>query len=122
MLTALSNAAEVLQNVAFPGYTFQIEGSFQGDEATYLQALFYAPDCKTGHLVKQRTRKWLLSPHMTPSELVQTAFKCVLASIEHETRERFTYLGQPIFGPHFDVNDLVKLCAAGRDTAGGRTS
>lgn len=55
-------------------------------------------------------RKWFLSPHMTPSEVVQTAFKAVLTAMEHEVRERFTYRGAAIFGPHFDVERLVDLC------------
>ncbi len=123
MNTAITTVAEVLQDIQYPGYTFELAGSFREGEATYLQALFYAPDyTKGGALVKQRTRKWLLSQHMTPSEVVQTAFKLVLASIEHEAREQSTYCNQPVLGPHFDVNDLVKLCAAGRDTAGGRPS
>jgi len=123
MLTAHAKAVEVLQNIKFPGYTFQISGSFNDPmEATYLQAQFYAPDCKTQQLHKLRTRKWLLSQHMTDSELVQTAFKLVLASIEHEARERFTYLGQPVLGPHFDIKDMVRLCEDGRADAGARAS
>ncbi|MBZ4373294.1 hypothetical protein [Corallococcus sp. AS-1-6] len=58
----------------------------------------------------QHGRKWLLSPHMTPSELVQTAFKAVLTAQEHEVRERFRFRGRTIFGPHFDVDALVELC------------
>ena len=46
---------------------------------------------------------------MTPSELVQTALKCVLTSLEHEAREHFTYRGAAIFGPHFDVEALVRI-------------
>lgn len=122
MQTALARIEETLQFVSFPGYTFQISGSFDDFEPTYLSAQFHAPDCKSGQLVKQRTRKWLLSRHMTNSEVVQTALKCVLASVEHEARERFLYTGQPIFAPHFDIEDLVKLCVAGRDAPGGRPS
>lgn len=55
-------------------------------------------------------RKWLLSPRMTKSEIVQTAFKAVLTAVEHETRELFTYKGKRIFGPHFDVDALEQIC------------
>jgi hypothetical protein len=44
---------------------------------------------------------------------VQTAFKCVLTSIEHEAREQFTYSGARVFGPHFDVDALAQLCVSG---------
>ena len=56
------------------------------------------------------TRKWLLSPHMTKSEIIQTAFKCILAAEEHEAREKFLYKGKSVFGPHFDVDKLHELC------------
>ncbi len=56
------------------------------------------------------TRKWLLSPHMTKSEIVQTAFKCIVTAEEHEAREKFLYKGKAIFGPHFDVEQLHGLC------------
>jgi hypothetical protein len=48
---------------------------------------------------------------MTKSEVVQTAFKAALTAIEHEARERFTYRGQSIFDPHYDVDQLVELRA-----------
>ena len=108
MLTA-ETAQAILQNVAFPGYTFKVHGDFY--TVTYLQASFMAPcNVAGGAPVEQKTREWLLSAHMTPSELVQTAFKCVLTSQEHEAREQFTYKGAPIFGPHFDADDLVACC------------
>ncbi|MCD6663483.1 MAG: nicotinamide mononucleotide transporter family protein [Comamonas sp.] len=105
-------AHEVLCLVSFPGYQFRVVGNFSG--ATYLQAVFHAPcNVSGGKPVRQSTRKWRLSAHMTPSELVQTALKCVLTSLEHEAREQFHYRGRAIFGPHFDVERLVALCDRG---------
>lgn len=102
-------AETILAQVSFPGYAFRVTGDFQ--RPTHLQALFSAPcNVQGDEAATLTTRKWLLSRHMTPSELVQTAFKCVLTSIEHETREQFTYKGAAIFGPHFDVERLVLLC------------
>ena len=71
-------------------------------------------------------RKWFLSPHMTRSEVVQTAFMAVLAAVEHETREQFKYSGQSIYDPHFDVNALHRLrtmpdCLSVRIETGGET-
>lgn len=54
-------------------------------------------------------RKWRLSPRITKSEIVQTAFKAILTAEEHETRETFRYKGAAIFGPHFNVEELVNL-------------
>lgn len=57
----------------------------------------------------QKGRKWLLSYHMTKSEVVLTALKAVLTAEEHESRELFRYRGAKIFNPHIDVDKMVEL-------------
>lgn len=52
------------------------------------------------------SRKWYISEHMTPSEVIQTIFKAALTAEEHETREKFLFDGIAILGPHID---LIKL-------------
>lgn len=109
-----------LARVDCMSYKFRVT---EGHGGVYLQAAYMEQDIYAGpgaSPVEQLTRKWLLSPHMTESEVIQTAFKCVLTSMEHRTREHFKYKDARIFGPHFDVNDLVHLCQDGRDNAGGR--
>lgn len=109
----IGKANHILAQVRFPGYSFNVHGDFEGHAPTYLQAVFAAPDNDDFPFVRpHHTRKWLLSRHMTNSELVQTAFKCVLTSIEHEARELFTYRGARVFGPHFNIDDLVSVCQA----------
>ncbi len=115
---ALKQAVAVMEQVTFPGYSFEVVGDFT--VPTYLQAKFSAPytgpDGKpTGVTTLHHTRKWLLSKWMTRSELVQTAFKCVLTSVEHEAREQFTYRDVPVFGPHFNVEELVAIYPAGQE-------
>lgn len=110
----LEKANAILRLIRFPDYAFSVTGMFTDGRPTYLQAIFMAPcNVEGGAPVIQATRKWQLSAHMTTSELVKTAFKCVLTSLEHEAREQFTYRGQAIFGPHFDVEQLVALCERG---------
>ncbi len=104
----------VLQQVTYPGYLFEVNLE---DERMYLRAVFHAPCAETGYVEQQFTRKWYVSREATRSEIVQTALKCVLTSIEHEAREIFKYRGRAIFGPHFDVEQLVELCdEKARDT------
>jgi hypothetical protein len=43
---------------------------------------------------QQKSRKWLLSAHMTKTEIVNTAWFAVKTAIEHEAREEFFYQGQ----------------------------
>jgi hypothetical protein len=98
-------------------YSFHVK---EGHGGVYLFATYWDKDIYTRHPEEQHTRKWLISPKMTDSEIVQTAFKLCITSMEHRTREAFKYKGARIFGPHFDVEDLVKLCKNGHEDAGGR--
>lgn len=110
----IGQATAWLRDVSYPGYTFTVR---EGHGGVFLQATYLDIDVVfPHHTERQYTRKWLLSPHMTKSEVMQTAFKCVLTSAEHRVREWFRYLDTPIFGPHFDVDDL-----AGLKQRGGRT-
>ena len=98
---------DTLKDVQFNDYTFVVS---EENGNYYMQGMFNAPCNDNGGDDRvQTTRKWRLSVHMTKSEVVQTALKLVLTSIEHEAREQFKYRGMPIFGPHFDVDALHDL-------------
>jgi hypothetical protein len=58
-------------------------------------------------------RKWYISLHMTPSELVQTAFMAALAAEEHECREAFKYRGLQVLSPHHDLDILADNMVTG---------
>lgn len=75
-----------------------------------LRATFEAPCAITGESATQNGRWWPLSLHMTRSEVVATALKAVLTAVEHEAREDFLYRGEAVFGPHYDVDELHRLC------------
>lgn len=107
----------LLAAVRFQNYTFVAR---EGHGGVFLQATYIDSDTYSGELDLQYTRKWLLSPEMSDSEIVATAFKCCATSMEHRCREAFTYQGARIFGPHFDVDDLVRICLDGKEAAGGR--
>lgn len=107
-----SEIQDVLRDVAFPGYTFHVAG----EQRYYIQATFVAQCAESGNYATQYTRKWYISSLATRGEIVQTALKCVLTSLEHEARENFRYKGRAVFGPHFDVDKLWAICGdAGLD-------
>lgn len=91
----------------YPLYTFNVLVDGRGE--MYLQATYNEADIKTGDIETQHTRRWFLSPEMTKSEVVATCFKCIITSMEHRTREHFTYRGERIYGPHFDVEALHSI-------------
>jgi hypothetical protein len=76
------------------------------DGRPYLQVQFVACDAVTRRTEEWSGRKWFLSPHMTRSEVVQTAFKAIMTAAEHEVRENFLWRDRAIFGPHLDVEAL----------------
>lgn len=92
---------------SFPDYTFEVKVDGRG--AIYLQAGYDEADVVTGVVERQLTRRWFLSPEMVKSEVVSTCFKCIITSVEHRTREHFTYKGRRIYGPHFDVDALHSI-------------
>jgi len=97
----------ILSEVSYKDWNFHVG---RDQSRLFLQARFLARSAETGEVIMQACRKWLLSPHMTKSELVATAMKAVLSAEEHECRENFRYRGRAIFGPHFDVEKLVMIC------------
>jgi hypothetical protein len=104
----LDEMVGVVDKCHYPNYTLSVKQDTRG--SVYLQATYWEPDTRTGENALQFTRRWLLSPEMTASEIVQTVFKCVLTSAEHRVREWFKYRNQPIFGPHFNVDVLAQVC------------
>lgn len=101
----------ILTDVEFLHFDFHI---LQENDRCFLQASFTALDTVSREMKTQKTRKWMLSPWMTKSEVVGTAFKCVITAVEHEARESFTYKEERIYSPHYDVDALAELCRAGK--------
>lgn len=97
----------VMGELEYKDWVFHI--GEDGDRC-FLQVRFTALDVETMEVSWQSGRKWWISPHMTKSEVVQTALKAVLTAEEHEAREQFRYGGQRIFGPHIDVDVLWRVC------------
>lgn len=97
----------LLDLIRYKDWTLAVK--FDGDRP-YLQWSFFAPCVATGYVEELHSRKWMLSHHMTDSEVVMTAFKAALTAEEHECREAFLFKAKPIFGPHFSVDRLAELC------------
>jgi hypothetical protein len=96
----------VLADVAFKQSEFLVEPC---DRGFLIQIQAEVPCAVTGEPQLHCGRKWHLSDRATPSDIVRTAFKAVVTWEEHEARENFRYRGVPVFGPHFEVDDLIDL-------------
>lgn len=120
---------DVLSDVSFNDWEFHVKpfdtkGGPMMEKLShhYMQIQFMAPDLTTGEPERQYCRKWSLSLHMTVSEVVYTAFKAVMAALEHEAREQFRFRGASCLGPHVDVEQMVELTrkASAHDHRTGR--
>ena len=99
----------ILAKVKYPGLEFETMTEFG---RPFLRVTCPGGvDTQTGECWSWNGRWWRLSPHMTVSEVVGTAFKAVITALEHEARESFLYKGQPIYDAHLDVEQLAKVRA-----------
>jgi hypothetical protein len=101
----------ILSEVKYKDWEFRVKS--KGDGWT-LQIIFFAPDNDNPDpelLFEQHCRKYYLSPYMTKSEIVRTAFLAVRQAEEHEMCELFLYKGQRIFNPHVNMDDLVEMAS-----------
>jgi hypothetical protein len=54
-------------------------------------------------------RKWYLSDHMIEDEVIKTAYLAFEVCVKHEILEGFKVAGQPLFNPHLDYKELLKI-------------
>ena len=95
-----------LEDIKYLDWNFEI---IEGEEV-FLQVNFNKNcACREERMMKHYCRKWRISPNITKSEFVQTAFAAIMAAVEHEAREDFKYKNAAVFSPHFDVDKLVEL-------------
>lgn len=104
MTMTLEKANSIINYISYPEYNFI--ATMDGRGEMYLQGEYSEKDINSGIMCRQYTRRWFISPYMTKSELVQTALKLILTSMEHRAREHFKYRDRLVFGPHFNVDDL----------------
>lgn len=103
---------QVVSEIDFPGYWFRVEFD-RNHKSIVIRASYYETDTVTVRDSLQVTRDWILYSHeITVGALVGTCFKCVMTSMEHKTREWFTYKGKPIFNPHQDIDKLLEITEA----------
>lgn len=99
----LSRIQEIIWQIRMPGYGFIVEAV--ADEFS-LQVFYDEPDVMSGVRETQRGRRWVFPAGQTVGQIVQTAFKAVLTSLEHRAREQFAYRGRPVLNQHLDIEQV----------------
>lgn len=98
------NFSVILSHISYKDWIFF---TFHKDDYSYLQIML------TEQGNEWKSRKWLLSDHMTESEFIQTVFLAVMTAEEHEIREKFTYYGEAVLSPHTDLNKIASFLMNG---------
>jgi hypothetical protein len=103
----------ILDDVRFRDREFHLIE--KGPDLWLLQMVYYEADVEKPNSapVRQSTRKWHISPYMTTSEIVETAWAMVCRSQIHVASEHFSYRGRRVYSQHFDVEARVDLCDRG---------
>jgi len=107
MQKTIDEIEAIVSQCQHPGFTFRV---YCNPDAEHISV-------RVGNS-EWRGRAWSLSIYMTDGEIVQTCLLALLTFLEHETREHFTYKGQSIFDPHYDIDKLVALRAQPEATKG----
>jgi hypothetical protein len=105
-MLSIEKMYNILAQVSYKDWNFTIH---ETNGSPYLQITFLEKDSAgSGTYQLQFCRKWQLSYHMVPSEIVRTAYMAVRAAVLHETDELFKYKETAIFNPHIDLDKLSK--------------
>jgi hypothetical protein len=102
----------ILGRIKFQDRTFRL---LEKGDGFLLQMQYMEPDVNIpgSEPVLQSTRKWYISPYMSPTEIVETAWACVCRSQMHVASEHFTYKGHRVYSQHFDLAGRMSLCEEG---------
>lgn len=75
-----------------------------------IQVKAFVTDNHTLSVSCQKGGKHYISAYAIDDEVIMKAWKACYDFVVHEAREGFKYKGQAIFGPHFQVDEMVEFC------------
>jgi hypothetical protein len=104
-MQTLESLRAIAAKLKYKDWIFRVDD--KTGETPFLQIQFWDKDLRTGNLELQNCRKWQLSYHMVPCEIVRTARKALHTAMEHEVDEQFSYDGEILFHPHHDLDAMV---------------
>jgi len=79
---------DVIGEIEFRDWRFMVGERDDAPGQLHLVIEFEELCIVTGEIATQRSRKWLLSEHMTRSEIIQTAWLAVQTALMHEAALR----------------------------------
>jgi hypothetical protein len=107
----LKAVKSVVSGVKYPGYNFVVAIEY-GEAVTVRVSYDAIISSESGGVTSHQTmigRPWVIEFGCHPIQIVQTCFLALLTSIEHRTRESFTWQGMPIMHPHRTEQEAVEI-------------
>ncbi len=110
-LRSFEETQKIIDEIEFPWRALKLI-NIDGHHGYLLQVYYYEPDINDpkGTPKLQKGRKFYVSPFMTESEVVETAFLAISRSMMHQTKEHFTYMRRRVRSPHFGIGAVIGLC------------
>lgn len=105
-MITLADMKALAADCEFKDWTIRVSAK---DDQPFLQVQFPDKDRISGQVSIQKCRKFSLSYHMVPSEVVRTAFKAIEMAMLHEVQEEFRFRKVRIFNPHFDLIRMAEI-------------
>lgn len=103
--TAVRN---ITDNIHYkPGYRVAVE--IDENDQVYIQVQARRLDIVTNEMGWGKGGLFYVSYTATEQQIVQATFGLFKAYEEHECRERFTYKGKRIYGPHISLEALLEI-------------
>lgn len=96
-------------NILDTSFKILVQEDKKGGQRAYIQLEYYARCSKTKRIETYKGRKWYLSEHMTDDEIVKTVYAAFEMAVKHEVLEGFTVDDIPLFNPHVDFEELLKI-------------
>lgn len=105
----LKDLKEIVNRIKFLDRKINVIAVYNGFllQISYMEDDIDTPQSKA---VEQFARKWYISEDASETEIVETVFAACLRSMEHVTREHFTYKNHRVFSRHFHINSRLAIC------------
>jgi len=112
-IMTINDVKKILSNVNFSKYScldmdYQFQVNLSAENLFLIRASFVRKDIESGK-IERGWGRWHTTPVNTATEtsIVMTAYVCVKMIVEHELLEGFEYLGEKLFNPHKNIDELV---------------
>lgn len=106
----LKEINKILSQISFDLFSHKFTWrTFKKGDGFLIQICCNMIDNETGSMSNQRGGKHYLSSYCIKDEVVNKAWYACQDFVIHEAREAFKYKDQPIYHPHWTVDELVKL-------------